>query len=209
MSLKVMMEILLKMERYMNAMYEANTNLMVVESSQMGDTVYVQSPGDVEVQFNDVMSVDQVDMDLSYMEYLFYTSVELVSWRFCHNQLTSDDAIKKKGICFASRGSLCHKDEESPEHLFNSCDFAKSLWMKVGEIFNVNIPSFKSTNVMVNWWTRKGRIVVLRRIWSCLLFVVCNIIWNSHNENRYRAFGSPKILRNRRHKTSFLNWWSF
>ncbi|KAJ4941321.1 hypothetical protein NE237_008254 [Protea cynaroides] len=43
-----------------NAMCEANTNLVVVESSQMDATMSVQSPSHVEVQFNDVMSADQV-----------------------------------------------------------------------------------------------------------------------------------------------------
>lgn len=49
-------------------------------------------------------------------------------WRFLHNKVPTDDNLYLRGCINVSMCSLCNSASETSQHLFLSCNFARSIW---------------------------------------------------------------------------------
>lgn len=52
-------------------------------------------------------------------------------WLVTLGKVLTMDNIKKRNVILVNRCPMCFADVESADHLFLSCRFAHSLWMKV------------------------------------------------------------------------------
>ena len=62
--------------------------------------------------------------------------IELFMWLVLQRKILTWDNIRKRGMWGPSRFQLCEAQEETIEHLLNSCIFTSKLWDFFATIFN-------------------------------------------------------------------------
>ena len=64
-----------------------------------------------------------------------WMKIKLFMWLVHHKKILTWENILKRGIMGPSRCQLCEVQEETMEHLLNTCIFTSSLWDGIALIF--------------------------------------------------------------------------
>eukprot|EP00253_Pinus_taeda_P005630 PITA_05630 len=100
------------------------------------------------------------------------------------------DNIRKRGILGPSRCQLCGEQEETMEHLLNSCIFTSKLWDFFANIFNQSNRDKESiTNTLHGWRNYGSNNEILYSAWALLPSF---ILWNVWKERNKRIFKEEK-----------------
>ncbi|XP_042483247.1 uncharacterized protein LOC122063611 [Macadamia integrifolia] len=109
-----------------------------------------------------------------------------------HKKLPTDDVVSAKGIPLASKCCLCDEQAESFNHLFMGCKFFVAVWKMFLDCFGMSWPNIEDLPLLVRWWIRKCKILVLKEPWSMGLVIVADNVWTEKNSRRYGSrFLSP------------------
>lgn len=68
-------------------------------------------------------------------------SKSLVAWRLLYGRLPTEDELQKRGCTTVSVCCFCYQNQESMEHIFFHCSYARSLWSWLGSVINCNMNS--------------------------------------------------------------------
>lgn len=101
--------------------------------------------------------------------------------------MSTEDNLWNKGCIFVTQCSLCGTAAESTHHLFNSCSYAKALWIWFSDLIDMHIDlsSFDYVlKVCDKGWSSQCLDVVI----SGIINVLC-YIWFARNQ----AFNNNKI----------------
>ena len=73
-------------------------------------------------------------------------SYSFILWRIMHGKMPTDENLHRRGCVIVSICNLCLKTDESSDHLFLRCSFAKDLWLWLGGTLNIifNLASFQT-----------------------------------------------------------------
>lgn len=66
-------------------------------------------------------------------------SRSFVAWRLIHNRMPTNENLNARGCVSISVCSLCYKHDESSDHLFLTCEFARAFWGWLCSILQQNI----------------------------------------------------------------------
>jgi len=124
--------------------------LSLLDSRGWGDQAGVYS---VAAGYRVIKAVPHVPPDPAIWKSIWSVKslpkVDHFSWLLAHDSVLTMDVLKRKGWEGPSRCSLCLKNEETLNHLFLECSYAKEVW-KIATSpwkpkFPVNIPSLFGT----------------------------------------------------------------
>ncbi|XP_020593312.1 uncharacterized protein LOC110033616 [Phalaenopsis equestris] len=107
------------------------------------------------------------------------------SWRILNDLIPTDDILNLKGLKVPSRCHLCKNNQESSDHLFFRCNFAREVWNQLISNSNLNL-------LNVGWGNLKDSL----RDWQeinlmPLPFIVAWFIWNARNKLKHEDSVSP------------------
>lgn len=109
-------------------------------------------------------------------------SKSFLIWRLHHNRLPTDENLWERGHIVVSMCNLCQDSEESSNHLFLKCKFAKATWNWLSTMLRmrIDLTSISSIyHIMQRNWSDQARDVVM----AALSNAVCTI-WFCRNQLR-------------------------
>ena len=86
-------------------------------------------------------------------------------WTAVHGQILTLDNLMFKGRILVNRCCMCHRNEETVDHLLLHCSVAHSLWVYMLKIFGIH-------------WVTPGSVESLVYCWSFWLGKFNSDIWN-------------------------------
>jgi hypothetical protein len=108
-------------------------------------------------------------------------------WFFHHKVLLTKDNLSKRNWDGSKTCCFCHK-EETIQHLFFECPFAKVIWCIVHMTFSL-VPPKNVTNLFGNWLKGIPKKEVMQ-----IRVGVCAIVWTMWNVRNNFIFNNPKSL---------------
>ena len=112
--------------------------------------------------------------------------IKLFMWLVHHKKILTSDNIRKRGILGTSKCHLCEAQEETMEHLLNSCIFTSRLWDTFANIFQQTDRDKGSIiNTLNNWRRNFSDYEFLSSTWA---LTPSFIIWNVWKERNNRIF---------------------
>ncbi|CAL0332867.1 unnamed protein product [Lupinus luteus] len=70
------------------------------------------------------------------------------TWRLLNNKMPTDENLQSRGCALASKCDLCRLKEDSTQHLFLQCSFAKSIWQWLGSTLSLNLDLSSVNNLL-------------------------------------------------------------
>eukprot|EP00253_Pinus_taeda_P022226 PITA_22226 len=112
-----------------------------------------------------------------------WMKIKLFMWLVHHRKILTWDNIRKRGMLGPSKCQLCEAQEETMEHLLNSCIFTARLWDIFATIFNQSDRDKESiTNTLNNWRNNFSDYEILNSAWALFLsFIIWNV-WKERNK---------------------------
>eukprot|EP00253_Pinus_taeda_P022158 PITA_22158 len=124
-------------------------------------------------------------------------------WLLMQRKTLTWENLLRKGFQGPSRCPMCLQEEETMNHLFNSCEWASQLWLWMEAIMedsNRNRDSIQDS--ITNWRRNFSRINRVDSIWKCTPGFITWTIWKERNrrifteENRNIECAKESILIN-------------
>lgn len=111
-------------------------------------------------------------------------------WLVYHRKILTWDNIRKRGVLGPSRCLLYGEQEETMEHLLNSCIFTSWLWNIFAKIFQQSDRDRGSIiNTLNSWRGNFSDYEILNSAWA---LKPSFIIWNVWKERNKRIFKEEK-----------------
>ncbi|CAL0318467.1 unnamed protein product [Lupinus luteus] len=105
------------------------------------------------------------------------------TWRLLCNKMPTDENLKTRGCSLASICNLCRKNEDSSNHIFFNCQFARTLWDWLSSILNISIDLTSISSVLkatqLNWSAQVEHAI------SASIINIINTIWFCRNQQRF------------------------
>eukprot|EP00253_Pinus_taeda_P014528 PITA_14528 len=100
---------------------------------------------------------------------LFWPKIKTFLWLLMRNRTLTWDNLRKKGFSGPSRCPMCLAEEETINHLFNSCEWANQLWNWMEEILSdSNRDRGSIHNTILNWQNNFSNDQRLNSIWKTM-----------------------------------------
>ncbi|CAN6545200.1 unnamed protein product [Malus baccata var. baccata] len=103
------------------------------------------------------------------------------------NKLPTEDQLQRRGIPLAPICQLCHKNSESIDHLFSSCDFAQCAWRWLATQFGTIIQPTGSLSDLWLDFLSKRFSPHLRNVWLASGFFLLMAIWKMRNKVKFEG----------------------
>ncbi|KAM1823097.1 hypothetical protein ACFX14_025043 [Malus domestica] len=116
----------------------------------------------------------------------------ILVWKILFNKLPTEDQLQRRGIPLAPICQLCHKNSESIDHLFSSCEFAQCAWRWLATQFGTIIPPTGSISDLWLVFLSKRFSPHLRNVWIASGFFLLMAIWKMRNKVKFE--GKPPSL---------------
>jgi ribonuclease HI/exonuclease III len=115
-----------------------------------------------------------------------WPKITLFLWLISHSSVLTWDNLQKRGFLGPSLCILCGKNEETLNHLLNSCPFTSQIWDQAACIMRTSDRNRDSImDTISNWRDSAFQSPVLNRIWQLLPGF---ILWNTWKERNRRLF---------------------
>eukprot|EP00253_Pinus_taeda_P012787 PITA_12787 len=124
-------------------------------------------------------------------------------WLLMQRRTLTWENLLRKGFQGPSRCPMCLQEEETMNHIFNSCEWASQLWLWMEAILedtDQNRDSIQDS--ITNWRKNFSRVNRVDSIWKCTLGFITWTIWKERNrrifteENRNIECAKDSILIN-------------
>lgn len=117
---------------------------------------------------------------------LLWPKVRTFLWLLMQKKTLTWENLLKKGFTGPSRCPMCLKEEETMNHLFNSCDWASQLWQWMEDMLETSDRNRDLIQETISNWRRNfSRIQRVESIWKC---VPGFITWTTWKERNRRIF---------------------
>lgn len=111
----------------------------------------------------------------------------ILVWKILFNKLPMEDQLQRRGIPLAPICQLCHKNSESINHLFSSCEFAQCAWRWLATQFGTIIPPTGSLSDLWLVFLSKRFSPHLRNVWIASGFFLLMAIWKMRNKVKFEG----------------------
>lgn len=111
----------------------------------------------------------------------------ILVWKILFNKLPTEDQLQRRGIPLAPICQLCHKNSESIDHLFSSCDFAQCAWRWLATQFGTIIQPTGSLSDLWLDFLSKRFSPHLRNVWLASGFFLLMAIWKMRNKVKFEG----------------------
>jgi hypothetical protein len=131
--------------------------------------------------------------------------IRIFMWLLFHKVILTKDNLKKRNWQGNMKCCFCN-DDESIEHLFFNCPFAKIMWRIVHISFNISPPSSIS-HLFGNWLqgvSKEDKVQI--RVGACALLWA---IWNVRNDFVFNISSKTSFLQVIPRATHWIYTWSF
>jgi ribonuclease HI len=116
-------------------------------------------------------------------------------WLIVHNKALTWDNLRKRGFIGPSICVLCLQQEESKEHLFNTCSYSQQIWDYGAQIMRKSNRNRGSINCTIeNWDNISFSNPILNLIWQLLPGFTLWQIWKERNRRIFRSQMFPPNL---------------
>jgi ribonuclease HI/exonuclease III len=117
-------------------------------------------------------------------------------WLLVHNRALTWDNLRKRGFNGPSMCVLCSLQEESKEHLFNSCHYSQQIWDYGAQIMRKSNRNRSSINCTIEKWDSISfNNPILNLIWNLLPGFTLWQIWKERNQRIFRSQSSlPEVI---------------
>lgn len=118
--------------------------------------------------------------------------IKIFMWLVYHKNNMTWDNIRKRGVLGPSRCQLCEAQEETMEHLLNSCIFTSWLWDTLATILQQSDRDRGSIISTLNDWRRNFLdYEILSSTWALTpIFIIWNI-WKERNKRTFKDENNP------------------
>lgn len=111
-------------------------------------------------------------------------------WLVLHKKILNWDNMRKRGVIGPSKCQLCEAQEETMEHILNSCTYTTWLWDSFYTIFQQTDRDKDSIINTLNKWRKSySEYEILNLAWT---FTPSFIIWNVWKERNKIIFKDEK-----------------
>ncbi|CAI0460668.1 unnamed protein product [Linum tenue] len=134
------------------------------------------------------------------------TKVCFFLWTLSHSKLRTIDKLKSWGLNLANRCDLCKCQEETADHLFVDCTFAREVWFGISRACPlVEPPSGDIVTVLHSWPSRVPDNV---NSWFSFaaLHSVCWHVWRERNQRIFNDCSSPARVVSRNACKAVIEW---
>jgi hypothetical protein len=126
------------------------------------------------------------------LEFSLWPKVSIFLWLTVQNRILTWDNLKKRGFIGPSICTLCQQQEETMEHLLNSCHYNQWIWDRGSQTMrrsNRNRNSIRDT--LENWDSISFHNPILECIWQLLPGFTLWQIWKERNKRIFHSKASP------------------
>jgi hypothetical protein len=123
-----------------------------------------------------------------------WPKVSFFLWLTAQNRILTWDNLRKRGFTGPSRCTLCQHNEETMEHLLNTCHYSHQIWDWGAQAMRRsqrNRDSIRDT--LANWETISFHNPILQRIWQLLPGFILWSIWKERNKRIFNSKQSPSL----------------
>ncbi|XP_019460170.1 PREDICTED: uncharacterized protein LOC109359931 [Lupinus angustifolius] len=109
-------------------------------------------------------------------------SKSFVTWRLYNNKMPTDEKLKAGGLAMGSICNLSRAKDESSDHLFFQCRFARAIWRGLGTQIGCSLDNSSITSLLLisNSWSPLVKDVLV----ACILNAI-STIWYCRNKSRF------------------------
>jgi len=122
----------------------------------------------------------------------WWPKVTIFAWLVGKGRILTWDKLQKRGFQGPPRCSLCKQENETQEHLLNSCPYAQHQWDEVRNLFR---KSNRDPNDIKQTIFHRGKgkfsCSIVRRIWSLAVGFVIWFLWKERNQRIVRDKNNP------------------
>eukprot|EP00253_Pinus_taeda_P033369 PITA_33369 len=117
--------------------------------------------------------------------------IKFFTWLLLKGKVLTAENLRKRGINGPSRCPSCCSAEETIHHLFLDCPFAKSCWINLSSLGNINWqPQQNIPDTIYEWkkncpWKDK-RSKIIKRIWDIIPHNLLWRIWLTRNKKIFQ-----------------------
>jgi len=134
---------------------------------------------------------------------LFWPKIKTFLWLLMKNRTLTCENLRNKGFIGPSRCPMCREEEETINHLFNSCEWANHLWSWMeGTLCATNRDRGSIFNTILNWRSIFSNNQRVNNIWKIMPGFLLWTVWKERNrrifqdECRNTEFAKEIILTN-------------
>ena len=119
-----------------------------------------------------------------------WPKVELFTWILSHGRALTWDQLRKKGMQGPSRCALYREQEETMEHLTNTCKVNGNLWRQHQRLSKISDRDINSMKIMIeNSRNKPYQNMILNKAWRLSIGFVLWNIWKERNRLIFKEVG--------------------
>lgn len=112
----------------------------------------------------------------------WWPKVTIFAWLVGKERILTWDKLQKRGFQGSPRCSLCKQENETQEHILNSCPFSQQQWVKVRNLFEKsNRDPLDIKNTIFEWGKGQFSCPVVGRTYNLAIGFVIWLIWKERN----------------------------
>lgn len=132
-----------------------------------------------------------------FWDSLFWPKIKTFLWLLMRNKTLTWDNLRKKGFSGPSRCPMCLVEEETINHLFNTCEWVNHLWNWMeGILRNSNRDRESIHSTILNWKNNFSNHQRVNSIWKSMPGFLLWMIWKERNriifQDEYRNMEHSK-----------------
>eukprot|EP00253_Pinus_taeda_P004596 PITA_04596 len=117
--------------------------------------------------------------------------IKFFIWLLLKGKVLTAENLRKRGINDPSRCPNCCSAEETIQHLFLDCPFAKRCWIKMSSLGNINWQSQHNVPDTIYEWKKNcpwkdKRSRIVKRIWDTIPHTLLWRIWLTRNKKIFQ-----------------------
>eukprot|EP00253_Pinus_taeda_P023038 PITA_23038 len=125
--------------------------------------------------------------------------VNFFFWTLIHNKIFTGDNLEKRNIAGPHRCALCRSNQETTQHLFLDCHYAKEAWGLI--LLGLQIPPFPQCSIadlFASWNMLYLQSIPIKsfwnKVWTAIPKFVCWQLWLARNEQIFNGHRLSPLL---------------
>ncbi|KAF5203901.1 hypothetical protein FRX31_006512 [Thalictrum thalictroides] len=105
-------------------------------------------------------------------------------WTLNWNRILTVDQLQRRGLVIPNRCCMCNSANETIDHLFLQCNFARFIWGELTTIHSgvrYDLQNWITLNDLLLNWPSFNSKDIAAEIWGRLPYAVIWCIWRSRN----------------------------
>ena len=137
--------------------------------------------------------------------------VAFFMWTVVHGQILTFNNLMLRGHILVNRCCMCHRNEETMDHLLLHCSVAQSLWVYMLKIFGIHWVMPGSVESLVycwSFWLEKFNSDIWNMVPGCLMWIV----WTEINRRSFEDIEKSLVQLQALCQKTLFDWsrcWGF